>query len=62
MESELARFLIIATRQHEDFYRECGTPAPAFTQPPDAGQIDLSIIIPAGQRHGVQLISPPPAY
>jgi quercetin dioxygenase-like cupin family protein len=60
--SELARFLIIATPQHEAFYRECCTPAPAFTQPPDAGQIDLSIIIPAGRRHGVQIISPPPSY
>ena len=62
IESALARFLIIATPQHEDFYRECCTPAPAFIQPPDAGQIDLSIISPAGRRHGVQIISPPPTY
>ena len=61
-ESDEARFLVIATPQHEAFYRECCTPAPAPTQPPDAGQIDLSIIIPAGERHGVQIISPPPAY
>jgi quercetin dioxygenase-like cupin family protein/heme-degrading monooxygenase HmoA len=62
VESEEARFLIIATPQHEAFYRECCEPAAALTQPPDAGQIDLSIIIPAGKRHGVEIISPPPAY
>jgi quercetin dioxygenase-like cupin family protein len=62
IESTEARFLIIATPQHEDFYRECCDPAPSLTQPPNAGQIDLSIIVPAGQRHGVEILSPPPAY
>ncbi len=62
IESDEARFLIIATPQHEDFYRDCCTPAPSVSQPPDAGQIDLSIIVPAGQRHGVEILSPPPAY
>lgn len=51
-----------ATPQYEDFYRGCCTPASAFIQPPDAGQIDLSIIVPAGRRHGVRIISPPPSY
>jgi quercetin dioxygenase-like cupin family protein len=62
VESAEARFLIIATPQHEDFYRECCTPAPSPSQPPDPGQIDLSIIVPAGKRHGVEILSPPPAY
>ncbi len=62
VESNIARFLIIATAQHEAFYRECCQPAPSLTQPPNAGEIDLSIIIPAGERHGVQIISPPPQY
>jgi quercetin dioxygenase-like cupin family protein len=62
IESDLARFLIVATPQHEDFYRDCCEVAPSFQQPPDAGTVDLSIIIPAGKRHGVEIISPPPAY
>jgi quercetin dioxygenase-like cupin family protein len=61
-DSELARFLILATPQHEAFYRDCCTPAPSLTQPPDAGELDLSIIIPAGKRHGVEIIAPPPEY
>jgi quercetin dioxygenase-like cupin family protein len=60
--SDIARFLIIATAQHEAFYRECCVPAPSFTQPPNAGQIDLSIIVPAGQKHGVEVLGPPPQY
>jgi quercetin dioxygenase-like cupin family protein len=62
VESDLARFLIIATPQHEAFYRECCEPAPSFTQPPNPGEIDLSIIVPAGERHGVQIVAPPPEY
>jgi quercetin dioxygenase-like cupin family protein len=61
-ESELACFLIIATPQHEDFYRDACVPAPSFTQPPDAGTVDLSVIIPAGRRHGVEVLAPPPEY
>jgi quercetin dioxygenase-like cupin family protein len=60
--SAMARFLIIATPQHEDFYRDASVPAPSLTQPPDAGHIDLSIIVPAGQRHGVEILAPPPDY
>jgi hypothetical protein len=29
---------------------------------PDAGQIDPGIIVPAGKKHGVEIIAPPPAY
>jgi quercetin dioxygenase-like cupin family protein len=61
-ESDLARFLIIATPQHEAFYRTCCVPAESLTQPPDAGTIDLSVIIPAGRKHGVEILSPPPDY
>jgi quercetin dioxygenase-like cupin family protein len=61
-ESELACFLIIATPQPEDFYRDACVPAPSFTQPPDAGTVDLSVIIPAGRRHGVEVLAPPPEY
>lgn len=61
-ESGLARFLIIATPQHEAFYRACCVPAKSLTQPPDAGTIDLSVIIPAGHKHGVEILSPPPDY
>jgi hypothetical protein len=48
--------------RHEAFYRECCVPATSFEQPPDAGQIDLGIIVPAGRKHGVEIIAPPPAY
>jgi quercetin dioxygenase-like cupin family protein len=61
-ESAIARFLIIATPQHEAFYRDACIPAPALEQPPDAGIVDLSIIVPAGQRHGVEIVGPPPEY
>lgn len=61
-ESDLARFLIIATPQHEAFYRACCVPASSPVQPPDAGSIDLSLIIPAGHKHGVEILSPPPDY
>src|SRR6266702_2392774 len=61
-ESELTRFLIIATPQHEAFYRACCKPAASLVQPPDAGSIDLSVIIPAGQAHGVEILAPPPEY
>jgi hypothetical protein len=37
-------------------------PAASFEQPPDAGQIDLGIIVPAGKKHGVEIIAPPPPY
>jgi quercetin dioxygenase-like cupin family protein len=62
VESDEARFMIIATPQHEDFYRECCVAADAPVQPPNAGEIDLGIIIPAGKRHGVEIVSPPPEY
>jgi len=61
-ESPEARFLVLATPRHEAFYRECCVPAASFEQPPDAGQIDLRIIVPAGRKHGVEIISPPPDY
>jgi hypothetical protein len=37
-------------------------PTTSFGQPPDAGQIDLGIIVPAGTKHGVGVIAPPSAY
>ena len=40
-ESEEARFLIIATPEHEAFYRDASDPAGALAQPPDAGTLDL---------------------
>lgn len=61
-ESGLARFLIIATPQHEAFYRACCVLASSLVQPPDAGTIDLSVIVPAGHAHGVEILSPPPHY
>jgi 3-hydroxybutyryl-CoA dehydrogenase len=62
VESELARFLIIATPRHESFYRAASIPAPALTQPPDAGVLDLELIGAAAKRHGVELLAPPPNY
>jgi 3-hydroxybutyryl-CoA dehydrogenase len=62
VESELARFLIIATPQHEAFYRDASAPAPAAIQPPDAGVLDLELIGAAATRHGVELLGPPPSY
>jgi 3-hydroxybutyryl-CoA dehydrogenase len=62
VESEHARFLIIATPQHEAFYRDASVPAPSLSQPPDAGVLDLELIGAAARRHGVELLAPPPAY
>jgi 3-hydroxybutyryl-CoA dehydrogenase len=62
VESDLARFLIIATPQHEAFYRDASVPAPAAIQPPDAGALDLDVIRAAAKRHGVELLGPPPSY
>jgi 3-hydroxybutyryl-CoA dehydrogenase len=62
VESDLARFLIIATPQHEAFYRDASVPAPALTQPPDAGVLDLELLGAAARRHGVELLGPPPDY
>jgi 3-hydroxybutyryl-CoA dehydrogenase len=61
-ESDVARFLIIATPQHEAFYRDASVPAPTLSQPPDAGVLDLDLIGAAARRHGVQLLAPPPRY
>jgi 3-hydroxybutyryl-CoA dehydrogenase len=62
VESEEARFLIIATPQHEAFYRDASVPAPALTQPPNPGVLDLDVIRAAAARHGVELLAPPPSY
>jgi quercetin dioxygenase-like cupin family protein len=61
-ESDEARFLVLGTARHEAFYRACCTPAPSLSQPPDAGEINLDIIVPAGRQHGVEIIAPPPSY
>lgn len=60
--SPTARFLILATAQHEAFYRAACRPADSLTQPPDAGMLDLPRIVSAGQRHGVEILAPPPEY
>jgi 3-hydroxybutyryl-CoA dehydrogenase len=62
VESDEARFLIIATPQHEAFYRDASVPAPAVTQPPDPGVLDLDVIRAAAVRNGVELLAPPPSY
>jgi quercetin dioxygenase-like cupin family protein len=62
VESDEARFLILATPEHEAFYRACSKPAESLTQPPDPGAIDLGVIVPAGKRHGVEILAPPPDY
>jgi quercetin dioxygenase-like cupin family protein len=59
VESDEARTLVVTTAQHERFYRACSTPAPAAVQPPMAGQVDLSVIGPAAESHGVHLLGPP---
>jgi 3-hydroxybutyryl-CoA dehydrogenase len=61
-ESEEARFLIIATPEHEAFYRDASDPAGALTQPPNAGTLDLERIGHSAARHGVELLAPPPEY
>jgi 3-hydroxybutyryl-CoA dehydrogenase len=62
VESAQARFLIIATPQHEAFYRDASVPAPALRQPPNPGVLDLDVIRAAAARHGVELLAPPPSY
>jgi 3-hydroxybutyryl-CoA dehydrogenase len=61
-EAEEARFLIIATPEHEAFYRDASDPAQKLTQPPNAGTLDLERIGRSAARHGVELLAPPPEY
>ena len=60
VESEIARYLIITTAQHERFYREAfGDPALSRELPPD-GPVDMERINAAARRYKVESIGPPP--
>jgi quercetin dioxygenase-like cupin family protein len=52
------RFLNLTTPQHEMFMRAAGEPARALELP--TGGMDLRRILPAAERHGVEILGPPP--
>lgn len=57
--SETARYLIITTSRHAEFYRAISRPATAQTLPP-AEPMDMDVIMEACARFGVEILGPPP--
>ena len=61
VDSDTARYLIITTPRHVDFYRAISDPAQSRTIPPD-GPIDMERIGAACEAYGVEGVGPmPPA-
>jgi quercetin dioxygenase-like cupin family protein len=58
IESSEARTVVVTTAEHEAFYRECCQPAPDFSQPPWASQVDLGELVRIARRHDVQILGP----
>ena len=60
VDSETARYLIITTPQHENFYRAAfGDPALSRGLPPE-GELDWDRINAAAEEYKVEAIGPPP--
>ncbi|HYP47916.1 MAG TPA: cupin domain-containing protein [Thermoleophilaceae bacterium] len=59
VDSETARILILTTAQHEAFFRAAGEPAAERSLPP-AGPPDMDKLAAAAERHGVEILGPPP--
>jgi quercetin dioxygenase-like cupin family protein len=59
VDSEIARYLIITTLQHERFYRAISEPAQSWTLPPQR-PLDMEKVEAAAQEYGVEALGPPP--
>jgi quercetin dioxygenase-like cupin family protein len=59
VDSEEARYLIITTPRHEQFYRAISRPASSHELPP-AAPLDMEQIERACQDYGVEIVGPPP--
>jgi len=59
VESEQARYLILTTPHHEQFYRAIGEPALRQELPPDAPW-DMDMVMEAAERFNVEVLGPPP--
>jgi len=59
VESEHARYLILTTPHHEQFYRAIGTPAGRRELPPDAPW-NMEMVMAAAERYDVEVLGAPP--
>ncbi|MGE3798160.1 MAG: cupin domain-containing protein [Thermomicrobiales bacterium] len=57
--SDSARYLIVTTPRHEQFYRAISKPAPSRERPPSE-PLDMDMVIAACEQYGVEIIGPPP--
>ena len=57
--SETARLLDLTSPQHERFMRAAGEPARERVLPPE-GLIDMEKVEAAQDRHGIEILGPPP--
>lgn len=60
VESPTARYLILTTPQHEQFYRAIGEPAKERSLPPES-TMDMDMIMAAAERFNVEIVGPPPS-
>jgi quercetin dioxygenase-like cupin family protein len=60
VDSETARYLIITTPQHEQFYRAISEPAQMRSIPPDT-PMDMAKISAACEAYGVEGVGPAPS-
>lgn len=59
VDSDTARYLIVTTPQHGEFYRAISAPAPARRLPP-AAPLDMEKVEAACAAYGVEILGPPP--
>jgi len=59
VDSETARYLIVTTPRHGDFYQAISEPAPARVLPP-AATMDMEKVEAACAAYGIEFLGPPP--
>ncbi len=59
VESERARYLILTTPHHGEFYRAIGDPAQRRELPPNEPW-DMEMVMAAAERYNVEIFGPPP--
>ncbi len=59
VESERARYLILTTPNHGEFYRAIGAPAQRRELPPNEPW-DMEMVMAAAERYNVEILGPPP--
>ncbi len=60
VESEQARYLILTTARHGEFYRAITVASREGGLPPDDPSVDGSVIKQAGQEYGIEFVGPLP--